>query len=149
MPNIFPMTILPQDGYIRLTFESFQKAEIVHLFSGMDEDRPTADGIGANFSAITGYTEWASNSVPAITIGWDWKMTGMQGTARLTHTGAPGSNLMFLDQHRHDLGSERTRQLLVNWLDVFSWQSETLRAISIRSKPVNFDSCSGCSSKLK
>jgi Domain of unknown function (DUF4902) len=137
------MTILPQDSYVRLTFASFRQAEIVHLFSGMDEDRPTANGIGANFSAITGYTEWISNSKPAITIGWDWKLTSVQGTARLIHAGIPGSNLMLLNQHNQDLGSERTRQLLVTWLEVFNWQSETLSAISIRSTPVNFDSCSG------
>lgn len=125
------MAVLCQDGYIRMTFEAFQQAELVHLFSGMDEDRPSANGIGANFSAITGYTEWISNPAPAITIGWDWKLAGVQGTASLIHVGIPGSNLMFLDEHGHDLGSERTRQLLVNWLDVFSWQSETLRAISI------------------
>jgi len=125
------MAVLSEDGYVRMTFEAFQQTELVHLFSGMDEDRPSANGIGANLSAITGYTEWISNSVPAITIGWDWKLAGGQGTASLIHAGIPGSNLMFLDQHNHDLGPERTRQLLVNWLDIFRWQSETLRALSI------------------
>jgi hypothetical protein len=135
------MTILPQDGYVRLTFESFQQAEIVHLFSGIDEDKPSAGGAGASLSVITGYTEWVSSSLPVITIGWDWELTGVHGTALPIHTGNPGSNLMFLDQRNQDLGSERTRQMLLSWLDVFGWQSETLRAISIPSKPVNFDSC--------
>jgi len=125
------MAVLSQDGYVRMMYAAFQQVEMVHLFSGMDEDRPSADGIGASISAITGYTEWISNSTPEITIGWDWKLTGVQGTARLIHAGVPGSNLMFLDQNSHDLGPEQTRQLLVIWLEVFGWQSETLRALSI------------------
>jgi hypothetical protein len=126
-----------------MTFAAFQQTGMAHLFSGIDEDRPSAGGAGANFSAITGYTEWISNSAPAITVGWDWKLTGVQGTACFIHTGVPGSNLMFLDQHGHDLGSAQTRQLLVVWLGDFNWQPETLKALSIWSKPVNFDSCSG------
>lgn len=114
-----------------MTFAAFQQAELVHLYSGIDEDRPAANGIGANYSAITGYTEWVSNTAPAITIGWDWQLTGGQGTARLIHTGMPGSNLMLLDQHSQDLGPERTRQLLSAWLDIFSWQSETLSALNM------------------
>jgi hypothetical protein len=126
-----PMAVLCQDGYVRMTFVAFKQTEMAHLFSGIDEDRPSTDGAGANFSSITGYTEWISNSVPAITIGWDWKLTGIQGTARFIHTGVPGSNLMFLDQHSHDLGSELTRQLLVSWLEDFNWQTETSKALGI------------------
>jgi hypothetical protein len=125
------MLVLSVDGYVRMMFAAFQQVEMVHLFSGMDEDRPSADGAGANFSSITGYTEWISNSVPAITIGWDWKLTGVQGTACFIHAGVPGSNLMFLDQYSHDLGSEQTRQLLVSWLEDFNWQTETSKALGI------------------
>ena len=125
------MPVLSVDGYVRMMFTAFQQVEMVHLFSGMDEDRPSVAGAGAKFSSITGYTEWISNSVPAITIGWDWKLTGAQGTACFIHTGIPGSNLMFLDQHSHDLGSEQTRQLLVSWLEDFDWQTETSKALGI------------------
>jgi hypothetical protein len=125
------MAILSQDGYIRLTFESFQQFEMVHLFSGMDEDRPIASGVGANSSTITGYTEWLSHTVPAITIGWDWEVTGVQGKARLIQTSTPGRNLMFVDQHGQDLGPAQTTAMLVDWLNIFHWQAETLRAISI------------------
>jgi len=125
------MAVLSRDGYVRMTFEAFRQTEISHWLSGIDDDRPSTSGTGASYSAITGYTEWVSNSVPTITIGWDWKLICESGTASLIHAGIPGSNLMFLDQHNHDLGPERTRQLLVSWLDIFSWQSETLRALSI------------------
>ena len=125
------MAVLSVDGYVRITFEAFQKTEISHLFSGIDEDRPSNNGVGANYSAITGYTEWVSNSSPAITIGWDWTMTRGEANASLVHAGIPGSNLMFLDQHNQDLGPETTRQMLSDWLDIFGWQSETMKALSI------------------
>jgi Domain of unknown function (DUF4902) len=124
------MAILSQDGYIRLTFESFQQLEMVHLFSGIDEDRPIASGVGANSSTITGYTEWVTHDSPAISIGWDWEVTGAQGKAHLIQTGTPGSNLMFVDQHGQDLGPAQTTAVLVNWLNTFPWQTETLSAIS-------------------
>lgn len=122
---------LSWDGYVRLMFEAFLICEMVHLCSGVDEDKPSSAGAGASYSIITGYTEWVSCSSPTITVGWDWQLTGMQGTSRLVQVGTLGSNLMFVDQHSNDLGSGRTQQLLTNWLKAFSWQSETLRALSI------------------
>jgi hypothetical protein len=132
---------LSRDGYVRLTYESFQRTKIVHFHSGMDDDRPSSDGEGATFSAITGYTEWVSHSWPAITIGWDWKMIGKQSTASFIHSGIPGSNLMFVSQRGEDVGTQQTSLLLLGWLDTFCWQTETLKAISIGTHPVNFDSC--------
>ena len=118
------------DGYLRMTFESFRRSQLVHLFSGLDEDRPARDCSGASYSAITGYTEWISESQPLISVGWDWKLTGFQGIANLIHSGIPGSNLMFVCQQGNDIGLHNTRQLLENWITTFSWQTETLNAIS-------------------
>ena len=124
------MAILSRDGYVRLTFESFQQLEMGHLFSGIDGDRPIASGVGANSSTITGYTERVSHGTPAISIGWDWEVTGAQGKARLIQTGTPGSNLMFVDQRGQNLGPAQTTAMLVDWLNTFHWQTETLSAIS-------------------
>lgn len=122
--------MLSRDGYLRLTFESFRQVEIVHLFSGMDADRPSDTGSGASSHPITGYTEWVSQGTPAISIGWDWELIGVRSKAQLIQTGAPASNLMFVDQHGHDLGSEQTKLLIADWLNTFTWQTETLRAVS-------------------
>lgn len=122
--------ILSRDGYIRLTFESLQQVGMAHLLSGMDEDRPIAMGTGASSYPITGYTEWVSHGTPAISIGWDWELIGVQGKAQLIQTGTPGSNLMFVDQHGHDLGSAQTKLLMAAWLNAFNWQTETLGAIT-------------------
>jgi len=87
-------------------------------------------GSGASSHPITGYTEWVSHGTPAISIGWDWELIGVQGKAQLVLTGTPASNLMFVDQHGHDLGSEQTRLLTATWLNTFPWQTETLSAVS-------------------
>lgn len=141
--------ILSRDGYIRLTFESFQQVEMVHLFSGMDEDRPITMGTGASLHPITGYTEWVSHDTPAISIGWDWELIGTQGKALLIQTGTPGSNMMLVDQHGNDLGPARTKQSIAAWLSMFAWQAETLEAITAAPSTVNSDSCLNWPEKLK
>lgn len=119
------------DGYVRLTFETFLKIGVMHLCSGIDQDKPLSSGAGASYSIITGYTEWVSHTAPALSLGWDWQMTGGQGGARLICSGTPGSNLMLLDQRGNDLGPEQTGLCLSAWLEEFNWQAETLRALSI------------------
>lgn len=145
---VAPM-ILSQDGCIRLTFESFQQVEMVHLFSGMDEDQPIAMGTGASLHPITGYTEWVSHGTPAISIGWDWELIGTQGKAQLIQTGTPGSNMMLVDQHGNDLGPARTRVSLATWLSTFAWQAETLEAITAATSTVKSDSCLNWPEKFK
>ena len=119
------------DGYVRLTFESFLEFKMVHLYSGMDEENKKFDNAAASLSSITGYTEWVCYSTPAITIGWNWKMTAIQGKANLVHSGEPGSNLMFVCQQGNDVGADETRQLLINWIKAFGWQTETLKAVCL------------------
>lgn len=143
------MMILSQDGYIHLAFESFRQVEMVHLFSGMDEDRPTATGTGASSYPITGYTEWVSHGSPAISIGWDWELIGTQGKVQLIRTGTPGSNVMFVDQHGNDLGPARTKQSIATWLSTFTWQAKTLEEITAATSTVNSDSCLSWPEKLK
>lgn len=114
-----------------MTFESFQQLQMVHLCSGIDDDRPIASGAGAHASTITGYTEWLSRTEPAITIGWDWEVIGVRGKARLIQTGTPGRNLMFVDQNDRDLGTAQTTAMLVDWLNTFHWQTDALIAVCI------------------
>lgn len=124
-----------------MTFESFLQFEMTHAISGINEDIPPSSGLGASLYPITGYTEWISDSIPVITIGWDWEMTGYEGAAQLRHIGIPGTNLMFVCKEGNDLGTDKTLQLLKSWLGIFSWQTVTLNTIHHWQSPVNFDSC--------
>ena len=55
------------DGYIRLSRRALGQIRLVHLVSGLD---PEADSTaaGAVPTDISGYTEWATTSVPAVSI---------------------------------------------------------------------------------
>jgi len=70
------------------------------LYFGMDDDRSVTSGLGASATSITGFTEWISHGIPAITIGWDWELAGTDGKPCLLQTGIPRRSIMFVDQLR-------------------------------------------------
>jgi hypothetical protein len=85
--TLSPMLTISPDGYMRLTFEELQQISLVHLISGLDEDNSALLQEGATFAEITGYTEWAGITSPAISIGWDWRLQpSLAGTTYYTRT---------------------------------------------------------------
>ena len=59
---------------------------------------------GAQLSEILGYTEWVSTETPAITIGWDWRLSASKGAASCLRFGEVRSNVMLMDDQGRDLG---------------------------------------------
>ena len=100
------------------------------LYFGMDDDRSVTSGLGASATSITGFTEWISHGIPAITIGWDWELAGTDGKPCLLQTGIPRRSIMFVDQHCQNLGTEQTTAILVGWFKTFDWQTEIMSGIS-------------------
>ena len=112
---------LSPDGYVRLTPEQFQAIPLVHLLSGLDPDEFPPLHEGASQTFISGYTEWVSESVPVITLGWDWRMEGSSGQACYFRTGFPRSNIMLVKNLRQDLGPAKTAELLEVAIDKSAW----------------------------
>jgi hypothetical protein len=134
--NWMPTITLSQDGYVRLTFEQCQQVKLAHLISGLDENTPLELSKGATLAEITGYTEWVSATVPAISIGWDWELQGShRGICRYRRTSQPRSNLMLIDAKHLDLGPEKTAALLGKIIDDFEWETEAREFISNRYAP--------------
>lgn len=129
-----PMMSLSEDGYVRLTLDSFRATPLKHLLSGIDEDTPVLSWEGASFGPITGYTEWVSVTTPAITLGWDWRLDVSRGRPTYERLGAPRSNVMLIDAQRHDLGPIRTESLIETFIDSFAWQEELHTHIVTRYK---------------
>ncbi len=121
---------LSEDGYVRLRFSGLESIHLIHLVSGLDEDPPETVFSGAISTAITGYTEWISDTTPTITIGWDWEM-GMNPIA-LKRTGEPRGNIMLADARMADLGPTKTAALLELFVDTLPWQIEVIDYIEIR-----------------
>ena len=103
-----PMITLSDDSYIRLTLGTFLAVQLVHLLSGLDDDRPIIPQEGSSLAHISGYTEWLSTTTPTISLGWDWGLDVSQGQPFYVRLGAPRSNIMLVDVMQHDLGPTKT-----------------------------------------
>jgi len=119
-----PMITLSEDGYIHLTLETLLATPLVHLLSGLDDEKIISPQEGASHAHISGYTEWLSTTTPTITLGWDWGLDVSQGQPLYVRLGAPRSNMMLVDAMQHDLGPTRTSVLLETAIDALAWQEE-------------------------
>lgn len=127
-----PMIILSEDGYIRLSLETFLVTPLVHLVSGLDEDSPIPSQEGGSLARISGYTEWVSDTMPIITLGWDWWLDVSQGQAVYVRLGAPRCNVMLVDAMQRDLGPATTLALLEAVIDALAWRYEVHKHIVTR-----------------
>lgn len=122
-PQVHGFMRLSPDGYVRLTLEQFQAIVLRHMWSGLDPEDPASLHEGAIQTRITGYTEWVSETVPAITLGWDWQLQELSGRARYLRMGSPRSNIMLVEALRNDLGAVKTSKLLQVAIDETAWQA--------------------------
>lgn len=127
-----PMITLSDDSYIRLTLETFLATPLVHLLSGLDDDKPILPQEGASLAHISGYTEWVSTTTPTITLGWDWGLDVSPGQPLYVRLGAPRSNIMLVDAMTHDLGPAKTSELLETAIDALAWQEKAHKYIVTR-----------------
>jgi hypothetical protein len=125
------LTISP-DGYIRLAPAQFSTTVFNHLISGLDEDNPPFSGESAACTAITGYTEWLSETEPKLSVGWDWMMGVEDGKVCFHRVGEPRSNCMLVDAEQRDLGHLASKAALACLVDAFGWQQEVERQIAAR-----------------
>lgn len=127
-----PILTLSDDSYIRLTLETFLATQLVHLLSGLDDDRLIPLQEGANLARFSGHTEWLSSATPTITLGWDWELDVSQGQPLYVRLGTSRSNVMLVDAMTHDLGHAKTSMLLETAIDALAWQEEVHKYIVTR-----------------
>ena len=127
-----PIITLSEDGYVRLTLETFLVTPLVHLVSGLDEDSPNPSQEGGSLARISGYTEWVSASTPIITLGWDWWLDVSQGQFDYVRSSAPRCNVMLVAAMQHDLGSAQTSVLLEAAIDALAWREAVQKHIVTR-----------------
>ena len=128
-----PMITLSEDGYVRLTLETFLVTPLVHLVSGLDEDSPTTPSQeGGSLARISGYTEWVSTTIPTITLGWDWWLDMSRVHPLYVRLCTPRCNIMLVDTLQRDLGSAQTSGLLETAIDALAWREEVQKQIVFR-----------------
>jgi hypothetical protein len=121
--NHAPLMVSP-DGYVRLTMAALRAMPLSHLLSELDADAnlPPSTASGACLASIIGYTEWASRTTPALSLGWDWRIATASGRARYEREGEVRSNAMLVDSRGRDLGGLATAVLLCAAVDVLEWE---------------------------
>lgn len=131
--NHAPFPISP-DGYIRLRLSSLDTLPFVHLFSESD------DGFLAELRSQTvparcaGFSEWASETIPPVSIGWGWFIHCDSERIMLAPDGVR-SNVMLVDMHGYDLGMEKTSRLFGAWLNAFEWQPVVSSVLNHHDSP--------------
>jgi hypothetical protein len=109
------------DGYIRLSLVNLTSLSFLHLFSetdyGLLEElrRQTVPARSAGFS------EWKSDTSPAVSIGWGWFIHSRSDRMFLAPEEVR-SNVMLIDALGYDLGPLKTSNLFCAWLNDFEWQ---------------------------
>jgi hypothetical protein len=122
------------DGYVRLTVTALRAIALTHVLSELDADihLPPSTASGACLASIAGYTEWASQTTPALSLGWDWRIATTGGRVRYQREGEVRSNVMLLDARRRDLGALATGMLLCVAVDSLGWEQAVDNYISNR-----------------
>lgn len=81
---------------------------------------------------ISGYTEWLSDSTPALTMGWDWKMDFVDQRIQLRRVSVPYSNIMMQDANHQDIDYGKSILLQEMFVDGFDWQTAVQKQLSSR-----------------
>lgn len=117
-----------EDGYVRLTEDGFAALQLTHLISCVD----VHDGMpvvgAASHSAITGFTEWVTEGIPAITLGWDWQL--LPGGETPTRVNDARTNLMLIDNiSGADQSQYKTTTFLNCYIDRMEWQEAAMAGL--------------------
>ncbi|HEX2788958.1 MAG TPA: DUF4902 domain-containing protein [Steroidobacteraceae bacterium] len=128
-----PLAVSP-DGYVRLTETALRAIPLAHLLSELDPDLdlPPSTASGACLASIVGYTEWVSQTSPALSLGWDWRIATIGCRVRYQREGEVRSNVMLVDARRQDLGARFTGALLRVAVDNLGWERSVDQYISNR-----------------
>lgn len=119
---------LDNDGYIRMDPQVLEGLRLVHLISGSAEQVVPAGSPVWTGPGASGYTEWVSETIPAVSLGWEW-VVDPAGVDRMPRrVGNPYGNVMIVDREGRDIGADRSAHLLGNVADRLNWQIEVLGA---------------------
>ena len=130
-----PLAIsMSADGYVRLRPIQICGFQWIHLISGLDEQL-NEEPVGteaATHSPIAGYTEWATMTIPALSLGWDWRLEVPEGSVSYRRIGEPRSNIMLMDRYQRDLGDVQSAAVLVLFIDELPWEQAASHYVRTR-----------------
>ncbi len=101
---------ISDDGYIRLTEDTFSELDFKPLISG------SYDKVG-----FSGYTEWVSETSPRLSVGWDWLLLEKNGVLEYKIHGFPFSNVLLLGDRKQDLPDQVNLTKLKHLVNCWAW----------------------------
>ena len=108
-------------GLISLTLQDLIAIELKHLISGLDTESENSIINCGRETEIAGFTEWISETKPAITIGWDWCFDYKKSYTSLQPLGHPRSNIILIDESRKEYSYEDNLIGLSHFINTFPW----------------------------
>lgn len=111
-----------QDGYIRLTLAAAISIPLNHICSAFDDDVDLLNQhLLGGICTLKGYTEWASEGVPCLSLGWDWALMSVRGHLLLRRIGSPRTNIQFIDDNGNDFDLSANELLITNLVESILW----------------------------
>ncbi|HSI50342.1 MAG TPA: DUF4902 domain-containing protein [Ideonella sp.] len=111
------------DSYVRLHEEALFAVALIHLHSACETS--------AQFHTFAGYAEWASESEPRVSIGWDWRWRAGNDAPEVVPYSLR-SNVMLVDERGIDLGLSRTLDAVRQRIDTLPWMPEITACLAAR-----------------
>lgn len=125
--------VVSEDGYVRMSISEVLALELKHFLTGLDGNQNQLPLIDGGVATISGYTEWLSSTIPAITVGWDWRLSICRGKPTYIRDGLPRTNLMVVDGSPPiSLGDQGTGFLLGIIIDHLNWEDVVLTQLEAR-----------------
>jgi hypothetical protein len=127
-----PGLAVSADGYIRQTIRALLSRRLVHLQSGLDHDdnhELNSQSLGAIATEWSGYTEWASETLPSLSLGWDWILEVQQPHLCYRMIGEPRGNIWLIDAQRRDLSHDDNLLALAQFADSLGWQATVAESL--------------------
>jgi hypothetical protein len=128
---------LGNNGLVFVEITELMCIPFKHLLTSLDEDycnhRPSDCG---RVAAITGCTEWLSETAPCLTVGWDWVVDERGSGERAWRLGLPRTNINLVGSDGLPLPWEENLAVLGLQLEaLLPWQQTvwTLEAQATRT----------------
>lgn len=126
--------IMSPDGYIRLRLSCLDTLPFVHLVSASDDELLQELQSQTVPARRAGFSEWVSDTVPPVSVGWGWFIHSDTERIMLAPDGVR-SNVMLIDRSGYDLGPETSTRLFGAWLSSFEWQPVVNEALGDHASP--------------
>jgi len=133
-PGPLPQIVMSGDGFIRLTLAQLRIVPLTHCCSDLDIEGELPHSVAASLATICGFTEWASATWPAISLGWDWRLEAHGGRPHCARIGDARSNVMLIDDDARDCRNGATARCLAEVIDRLDWPGTIIEYLRDHSR---------------